>query len=210
MFFCACPNLHDRIATYSRNLFSRGVLWPIVLCPPLSVCEGWPRLRDVLLDWLGLALPQLRFVNAGLPAAAYRPQVNMGRFQAPVYVASRSLHQFAEKAILWNSASYVLGYRGMDRAKTIDKPVAAAGSSAAASSSAGPAEEGKLTLRQAANQTWSESTANQLERAAMLYGVQEHYHLQRLVVRCLTPCSEFHTRHLVLSKRAGKICFSQL
>ena len=125
-------------------------------------------------------------------------QVNMGRFQAPVYIAGRTLCQFAEKAYLWNAAAFTLGFRGMDRQSIGAQGSAAASSSSGPADSAGDESADKKTLKQQAAQTWQESTSNQLDRAALMYSSQEHYFLQRIIVRSLSACAELHTKWLGL------------
>ena len=131
------------------------------------------------------------------PGSGLRCQVNLGRFQAPVYVAQRCMAQWPMRAFLWNAAAWVLGMKGFDRLKAPSKkpsPSAAASSSSSAPSS-GPAEsEGTTTLKAHMQQTWDESCVNQLDRAAMLYGSVDNMNLQSVLVRCLYPTSEWHSR----------------
>ena len=143
------------------------------------------------------------------------PQVNLGRYQAPVHVASRTLCHFSAKAFLWNAAAFQIGLRGIDRkaAPLRAADVASSSSGAAASSSSGAASSSsgaaslsgaapdagaapKPTLKQEAHLGWAESTTNQLDRAAYLFGSVHNLHLQKIVVRVLQPCSEYHSRRL--------------
>ncbi len=123
-------------------------------------------------------------------------QVNLGRFQAPIYVANRQLAQFSTKAFLYNAAALELGFRGADRRKP-PKPPPADPAPAAPAPDAGPAdlaEPAKKTLKVLSHEGWCPEAANMLDRAAYLYGQRDNYFTQRLMVRCLTPTSEWHSR----------------
>ncbi len=129
-------------------------------------------------------------------------QVNLGRFQAPVYVAQRCQGMFAVKGFLFNAAAQALGFRGMDRAATPKPKAASSSEPSSSSSSAGPpaAAEAppKVTLKAHIQQTFDESCANQLGRSAWIYGSVDNMHLQKIMVRCLFPASQWHSMYLSL------------
>ena len=117
----------------------------------------------------------------------------MGRFQAPIYTAKRTLCQFAKKAYLWNAAAAQLGFKGMDRKAA--PPLVPPAAGAAAAPECGDDDKHSAGLKAVALQTWTETASNQLDRAAYLYGCVEHFWIQQIIVRSLVPCQEFHTRY---------------
>ena len=130
-----------------------------------------------------------------------RCQVNLGRFQAPVFVAQRTLVDFACKGYLLSAACLVQGL-GLGSAKKGPEHPAAAASSSSQSGSAGPdaAAPAALTMKQQGQAPWDASAANQLQRAAQVFSSLENYWTQRLVVRVLYPTSQYHSELLALSQ----------
>ncbi len=122
--------------------------------------------------------------------------MNLGRFQAPVYVAQRQINQYAVRAFLWNAACLEIGLKGVDRQQK--PPQAAPAAAASSSSSSGPAEDvaqpAKLTLKQSGHEGWCPDAATALDKAGYLYGQVGNWHLQRVMARALTPTSEWHSR----------------
>ena len=114
-------------------------------------------------------------------------KVSMGKYQQPVHAAKRSLPMFSVKAYLYNTACIRLGFKGADRMKA---PAVPAGGVAGALE---PCPE-KLTLKEQMVQPWSEQCANQLDRAAYLFGNTENAFLQAMIVRVLLPTANFHSR----------------
>jgi hypothetical protein len=130
-------------------------------------------------------------------ACSFPLQVNIGRYQAPIHCAHRTLCHFAQKAYIYNCASMSLGLSGFDRRSTLPADAGVRGaqaSSSAAASSADAAAPKTTSLKELAATPWSSDASNQLQKASVLFGSVECYHLQRLVVRCLHPTSEYHSR----------------
>ncbi len=122
-------------------------------------------------------------------------QVNLGRYQAPIHIASRTLCDFSVKSYLFSIACLSMGL-SLNAPKKKTKP-AAAGDAAASSGAQGGGHDDsqdKKTLKQFAHQPWDSNAVNQLQRACQCFGSLENYFIQRIVVRVLHPTSEFHSR----------------
>lgn len=124
-------------------------------------------------------------------ALASASQVNLGRYQAPLHVAQRTLCQFGIKGYLFGAACLSMGL-GLCPAKKA--PKAEASSSSAQGGAEDPAAPSESTLKQLAVQPWDSNAQNSLHKAAQVFCSLESYWLQRLVVRSLLPTSEFHSR----------------
>ncbi len=113
-------------------------------------------------------------------------KINLGRYQAPVHVLNRTVDQYSTKAYLWNAAALSFGMKGFDRRTTpkVSTTEAPTGSTVVSATS----------LKASAHMPWSEQCANQLDRAAMLYGNLEGFFRQQVILRALGPTSEFHSR----------------
>eukprot|EP00959_Pyramimonas_sp_CCMP1952_P284276 5942466-Pyramimonas_sp.AAC.1 len=61
-----------------------------------------------------------------------------------------------------------------------------------------PLVDGKPTLAQQRVLPWSESCTNQMDRAAYLFGNVENFWTQKIIINCLQPTSEYHSRSLGL------------
>ncbi len=124
-------------------------------------------------------------------------EVNLGRYQAPIHVASRTLCEFSVKAYLFSISCLSMGLSVSGPKK---KTAAAAAASSLASgeqaAGAGGDEAGAKTLKQFAHQPWDSNAVNQLQRAGQVFSSLENYFIQRVVVRVLHPTSEFHSRSL--------------
>ena len=126
-------------------------------------------------------------------------QVNLGRYQAPLHVAQRTLVDWTTKGYLFGAACLSMGLGLTADKKPAPKPDAAASSSSCAAQGSGedPAAPQESSMKMLAAQPWNASSANGLHRAAQMFSSLECYYLQRCVVRALMPTSEFHSRLFV-------------
>ena len=117
-------------------------------------------------------------------------RVHLGKFQAPVMIASRTIHLFSLKAYFLNAAAITIGMKGTDRRKAPPKP------SPTPDDGSGGAvvEYTPTTLKAQSHQTWTEKCTNQLDRAAYLYGDIFNFNRQRLIVNLLSCTTNFHSR----------------
>eukprot|EP00959_Pyramimonas_sp_CCMP1952_P145246 3041099-Pyramimonas_sp.AAC.1 len=101
-------------------------------------------------------------------------RISMGKYQQPVHGTRRSLPWFSVKAFLYNAACMTVGHKGADRLRP---PPRANGDQELEV----PAE--RLTPAQQNALPWSEQCANQLDRAAYLFGNIDNACLQQQIVR---------------------------
>ena len=121
-------------------------------------------------------------------------------------MACRTLCEFSIKSYLFTIACLEMGMAPPDCKKTA--PLAAAASSSSGDPAPAEPAEPKKTLKQYAHQPWDSNSANQLQRASTLFGSQENYFIQRVVVRVLQPTSEYHSRPTAFEDgSASERCF---
>ncbi len=123
-------------------------------------------------------------------------RMNLGKFQSPTVVMSKTISSFALKAYIYNVCALSLGFRGTNRGL----PPAQAAAAAAGSSEVAVA--GKATLKQTAHVCWSDNCSNQWDRAAWLYGDMCHFNSQKTICNVLKPIALYHGRRF--------LCFSSL
>lgn len=118
-------------------------------------------------------------------------KVNLGKYMHPVTVSAATILDYGEKSYLYNVAALSLGHRGLDRRQAA--PAAPSAGSAAGSSTDAPvAVEGRATLAQHAHQSFTQATANQLDKAAWLYGDLDNLATQTIIINALKPTAVYH------------------
>ena len=120
-------------------------------------------------------------------------QVNLGRYQAPIHVAQRTLCQYGLKGYLFGAACLAMGL-SLVCSKKAPKAGAASSSSSAQGGVDDPAAPAEMTMKQHAHQPWDANAANSLHKAGQFFSSAESYWTQRLVVWALLPTCEFHSR----------------
>ena len=121
-------------------------------------------------------------------------QVNMGRYQAPLHVAQRTLCDYAAKGYLFGAACLMMGMPLATKAKAKPLADAPSSSSAQAGGDVEAAAPAVPTMKAMAQQPWDANAQNGLHKAGQVFSSLENYHIQRLVVRSLLPTSEYHSR----------------
>ena len=154
---------------------------------------------------LGSSLRPSRLFSFWWGRPLFPPEVNLGRYQAPLHVAQRTLCHFAAKGYLMGAACLNMGLSLSSSAKA-SASTAAASSSSSSSAQGGAVEDPAVlpekTLQQLSVQPWDASASNSLHKAAHVFTSLENYWLQRLVVRSLLPTAEFHSK--CLDSSAGR------
>eukprot|EP00959_Pyramimonas_sp_CCMP1952_P123020 2571707-Pyramimonas_sp.AAC.1 len=91
-------------------------------------------------------------------------RVNLGKYQAPVHIAKKTLGLYSFKSYFFNAAALRIGLKGADRRHQPAPP-----------KPADPELEAKPTVKQAGKEPWTAETTNQLDRAAYVFGDIENY-----------------------------------
>ena len=111
---------------------------------------------------------------------------NLGKFQHTTHCAKATLANWGVKAYITNLSALTLGMKGgMDRrAPPTD----------AAPPGPLPEIEGKATLKQHQFVGFAESTKNQLDKAAWVFGDLEAQFKQTLICEVIKPTQNYHSR----------------
>ncbi|CAK0852956.1 unnamed protein product, partial [Prorocentrum cordatum] len=116
-------------------------------------------------------------------------KVNLGKFQHPVSCGNKSVSSFSLRGYLFNVAALSLGFHGVDRRKA--QSAMQDGIKEVSSSGGLPS---KPSLKQHAHESITASCANQLDKAAYIYGDYTNLEKQRLILAVLTPTQTYHGR----------------
>ncbi|CAK0815094.1 unnamed protein product [Prorocentrum cordatum] len=116
-------------------------------------------------------------------------RVHLGKFQAPIVIAGKTIHLFSLKAYFLNAAVMTLGFKGTDRRTTappkemLPYPDPAEGA---------VVECVPNTLKAQSHKSFDAKCANQLDRAAFLFGDISNFNRQRRIVDVLSLVATFH------------------